>query len=136
MTKQSASRDTPALIAQIALLWIISEAARYIAALLPFPVPAGAIGLLMLFLLLYSGVLRLSWIERGAALLIRHLGLFLVPFAVGLMVFRDVIVAQGIALLVAVIASTAFGIAVTGWMSEVILHLMPGHPQSPQEHLP
>jgi holin-like protein len=136
MTRKSASRDTAALTAQVALLWIISEAARYIAAFLPFPIPAGAIGLLMLFLLLYSGWLRLSWIERGAALLVRHLGLFLVPFAVGFMVFRDVIAAQGITLLAAVIASTAFGIAFTGWMSEIVLHLMPGHPQSQQEQLP
>lgn len=124
-SKQTVLRNAAVLIAQIALLWLISEAARHAAALLPFPVPAGAIGLVMVYVLLCAGWLRLSWIERGAALLVRHLGLFLVPFGVGFMAFGDVMAAQGIALLAVLIASTAFGIGATGWMSGVALHLTP-----------
>ncbi len=123
--KQTALRNAAVLIAQIGLLWLTSEAARRAAALLPFPVPAGALGLVMLYLLLCAGWLRLSWIERGAALLVRHLGLFLVPFGVGFMAFGDVMAAQGIALLAVLIVSTAFGIGATGCMSEIVLHLTP-----------
>lgn len=135
-SKQTVFRDAATLTAQIAMLWLISETAGRVAALLTFPVPAGAIGLVMLYLLLRCGWLRLSWIERGAALLVRHLGLFLVPFGVGFMAFGDVMAAQGIALLAVLIASTAFGIGATGWMSVVALHLTQARPQSPQEELP
>ena len=118
-------RNIAGLLAQIAALWLISEAARYAAALLPFPVPAGAVGLVMLFVMLRAGWIRLAWIERGATLLVRHLGLFLVPFGVGFMACGDLMAAQGIALVTVLILSTAFGIGATGVMSEIVLHLTP-----------
>ena len=121
--KQTGLRGAAVLIAQVALLWLMSEAARRAAALLPFPVPGGAIGLVTLYLLLATGRLRLSWIERGASLLVRHLGLFLVPFGVGFMAFGELMAVQGIALLAVLIGCTAFGIGVTGLASGAVLHL-------------
>jgi holin-like protein len=120
---QTGLRDAAVLIGQIVLLWLMSEAARHAAALLPFPVPGGAIGLVMLYLLLATGWLRLSWIERGAILLIRHLGLFLVPLGVGFMAFWPLMATQGIALLAVLIGCTALGIGVAGSACAAGLHL-------------
>ena len=133
--RQSEVRGVAALIGQLGLLWLMSEEAAGAAALLPFPVPGGAIGLVMLYLLLSAGWLRLSWIERGAALLVRHLGLFLVPFGVGFMAFGELMSAQGVALVAVLIASTALGIGATGWASAIALRLSQ-LPARRQEDLP
>lgn len=111
------------LIGQIGLLWLLNEGARHAAAFFPFPIPGGAIGLAGLYLLLSSGWVRLSWIERGATFLVRHLGLFLVPFGVGFMAFGDVLSKQGVALLLVLVGCTAIGIAATGMASMGTLHL-------------
>ena len=124
--KRVVFRDIAALVAQIAVLSLISEVARLAAALSPLPVPAGAVGLVMLFLMLRAGWIKVAWIERGASLLVRHLGLFLVPFGVGFMAFGYLMAAHGAALLAVLIASTAFGIAATGLTGEIVRNLKPG----------
>ena len=104
--------------AQIVPLWLLSSMAQYIASLSPLPLPAGAVGLVLLFVLLCSGLVRPQWIEAGADLLIRHLGLFLVPYAVSFIAFSDLIAASGVAIAIVVLASTAVGIAVAGWAAQ------------------
>jgi holin-like protein len=106
--------------AQIASLWGLSWAAQAIAALSPLPLPAGAVGLAVLFALLCAGVVRAQWIETGADLLVRHLGLFLIPYAVSFMAFGELIAARGFAILGVVVASTAIGIAASGWAAQSV----------------
>lgn len=96
---------------QLLALWLLSRMAAALAELLPLPVPAGAIGLGLLFVLLASGLLRARWIEAGADLLVRHLGLFLIPYAVSFMAFGEQLHAAAIPLAVTVIAATAVGMA-------------------------
>ncbi|MDO2948543.1 CidA/LrgA family protein [Aeromonas simiae] len=60
-----------------------------LAALLPFPFPGSIIGMLILFLLLSTQLVRLAWVERGATLLLRHMGILFVPVAVGLVAWLE-----------------------------------------------
>ncbi|ALP42968.1 CidA/LrgA family protein [Aeromonas schubertii] len=60
-----------------------------ISALLPFAFPGSIIGLLILYLLLSLQLVRLSWVERGAGLLLRHMGVLFVPVAVGLVAWLE-----------------------------------------------
>jgi holin-like protein len=122
-TRRVVVRDAVALVAQIASLYLLSRIAEYVLARFAIPLPAGALGLALLFALLASGALPLAWIERGASLLVRHLGLFLTPYAVGLMAFGDLMLASGLALLVVLIASTASGMAATGWVAQAVTGL-------------
>jgi holin-like protein len=114
--KREAGRSL-VLLLQVFALWGLS----WLAAYLPLPIPPGAIGLGVLFALLSTGLVRLAWIERGAGFLVRHLGLFLIPYAVSLMAFGDLIADSGIVLLIAIVASTAVGIAVTGRTAQAVL---------------
>jgi holin-like protein len=98
---------------QVGALWLLSWIAQGIAALSPLPLPGGAVGLVLLFTLLCTGAVRARWIERGADVLVRHLGLFLVPYAVSFMA-RGELVSTGGALVLVIVASTAIGIASAG----------------------
>lgn len=116
-------RDAAILVAQVAALHLLSRVAEYVTTLFAIPLPAGALGLAALFALLASGTLQLTWIERGASLLVRHLGLFLIPYAVGLMAFGDLMLTHGLTLLVVLVASTAGGMAATGWVAQAVMAL-------------
>src|SRR5690625_5078432 len=51
---------------------------------LPFPVPGSVIGLILMFILLYSKMIRLEWVDDAAGLLLAFLGMFYVPYGVGI----------------------------------------------------
>lgn len=108
----------PQLGAQIGALWLVSLIAEAVVARLPVPIPAGAIGMAMLFALLCARLIPLAAIEHGATLLVRHLALFLVPYAVSIMAFADLMLASGIALAVSLIGSTLVGMAATGFAAQ------------------
>ncbi len=49
------------------------------------PIPAGVLGLLLFYGGLQLGVVKLTWVERAANLLLRHMVLLFIPLTVGLM---------------------------------------------------
>lgn len=62
---------------------------KALAALLPFPFPGSILGMLILFILLSLQIVRLSWVEQGGGLLLRHMGVLFVPVAVGLVAWLE-----------------------------------------------
>lgn len=64
-------------------------AGKALAALLPFAFPGSIIGMLLLFVLLSLQLIKLHWVEQGAGLLLRHMGVLFVPVAVGLVAWLE-----------------------------------------------
>ncbi|PJG57905.1 CidA/LrgA family protein [Aeromonas cavernicola] len=62
---------------------------KAVSAILPFTFPGSIIGMLLLFVLLSLQLIKLQWVERGAGLLLRHMGVLFVPVAVGLAAWLD-----------------------------------------------
>ena len=62
---------------------------KTLAALLPFAFPGSIIGMLLLFVLLSLQFIKLHWVEQGASLLLRHMGVLFVPVAVGLVAWLE-----------------------------------------------
>ena len=67
---------------QAMILSAVTFAAELIRLLLPLPVPASIYGLIMLFLLLKTGLLRLSQVEDVGNFLLEWMPLLLVPASV------------------------------------------------------
>ena len=105
---------------QIAALLLLSEVGHVVVSVLRLPVPGNLVGMLLLFVLLTAGVFRLEWVEAGASLLVRHLALFFIPIAVGLMAFGNLFVRYGVAIVVTLIISAAIGIWAAGFTSQVL----------------
>jgi holin-like protein len=78
------------------------------------------LGMVLLFVLLCLGAVRLEWIEAGASLLLSHLAFFFVPIAVGLMDLGDVWRSSGLALLFILVASAAAGILFAGLVTHLL----------------
>ncbi|MCT7655601.1 CidA/LrgA family protein [Oceanimonas sp. NS1] len=83
------------LIRDFAVILACLLAGKAVAAVLPFAFPASIIGLLLLFTLLSTQLVRLDWVHDGGQLILRHMALLFIPVAAGLLGYVDVL-SQGL----------------------------------------
>ena len=105
---------------QIVGLWLIYRLSVWIVARCHLPVPGNVLGMLVLFALLTTGVIKLEWFAGAADLLTKHLGFFFIPVAVGLMQWGDLLWRTGHWLLLALVLSTLAGLATTGGLLQLL----------------
>ncbi len=110
-------RQTWRLLWQTAVLAAIAWLADYAVRALALPVPGNVLGIVVLFILLATGVVKERWISEAASFLLRHLVFFFIPVAVGLMNWGEVFYDYGWVLLGAIVGSTALPLLVTGWLA-------------------
>ncbi len=97
-------------VAFLAGIYVASDAA---ARGLSLPVPGNVVGAIVLLALLRTKIVRLSWVENGAKLLLDHLGLLFVPAAVGAVAFKSEIGAHFGPLAAAIVISTVAAMIAT-----------------------
>jgi holin-like protein len=106
---------------QILGLWILNLTGVWIVERLALPMPGNLVGMALLYALLALGIAKLSWFEIAGSLLIRHLAFFFVPITVGLMDAGSLLAAWGLQIMLTLAASAAIGIALAGWVSQILL---------------
>ncbi len=80
------------------------------------PIPGGVLGLLLLYLALLFGVVRLGWVERAAIFLLRHMVLLFIPLTVGLMDMGGLLSRQAVAITASLLVSFLAVLLTTGLM--------------------
>ncbi|MCM3587366.1 CidA/LrgA family protein [Mesobacillus maritimus] len=113
-------KQTLLFLAQLFFLYLIYQGSSYIVSFLDLPIPASVFGMIVLYILLSNGIVKLHYIEVAASFLLKHLSLFFVPISVGLMDYGGLIQASGLQLLVMVAASTVIGLLVTGGLTQFL----------------
>ena len=113
-------------ILQVGYLYIILFVGNGISSLLHIPIPGSIIGLGLLFLLLQFKILKLEWIELGAALLLSELLLFFIPSAIGVMDYDALFGVQGMKVIAVIVGSGIVVMLATGYMSEWFGHRKKG----------
>ncbi len=96
----------------LALLLVLQAAGDGLAHALRLPVPGPVVGMVLLMAALRLERLRAP-VRAIAELLLAHLSLLFVPVGVGVVTHLDLLAHSGGALLVAIVASTWTGMAVT-----------------------
>ena len=99
----------------------VTFAAEIIKFFIPLPVPASIYGLILLFVLLKSGAVKLEQIEHVGGLLLELMPLLLVPASVSFLTVLDTI--QGILLPVLIMGfvGTVLVMLVTGAVSQALV---------------
>jgi holin-like protein len=92
---------------------------------LGFPIPGGVLGLLLFFVALSAGVVKLKWVERAAGLLLRHMVLLFVPLTVGLMEMGPVLSRHGLAIVASLLVSVTAVLVTTGLLGRWLLPALP-----------
>jgi holin-like protein len=82
---------------------------------LKLPLPSNVVGLLLFITALFLRIIKLSWVENAAQLLLKHMMLFFAPFIVGSIVFFPLFRSEAIVVIVGLLLSTFAVLLVTGW---------------------
>lgn len=107
-------------ILQVAALFLISMAMNKLAELLHLKIPGSILGIVLVFILLQTKVIKLEWIERGANWLLAELLLFFIPSAVGVMQYFPMLENDGLQILLVVILSTVIVMLSSGGVASGI----------------
>jgi holin-like protein len=70
------------IMIQIMVLFILSLLGTWLSSLIPIPIPASVIAMILLFAALSLGLLRKHYVADAAQFMLRHITLFFIPFGV------------------------------------------------------
>lgn len=108
------------ILKQIAIIFSICWISLVIEYFLPFSFPASVIGMILLFLLLMTGVLKIDRIQEKSDFLLSNMAFFFIPAGVNVMNYFDILKSTLVPLMVICIvttiltfAATAFGVSMT-----------------------
>lgn len=107
-------------IKQLLLIVTFSAVGELLAAVIPLPVPAAIYGLVLLFLALLTGLVKLEQVKDTAHYLISVMPLFFVVPTVKLLGYWDVIRPALIPICVILITSTVVVFAVSGIVTQLL----------------
>lgn len=102
----------------IAAVTFASEIVKYF---VPLPVPASIYGLILLFFLLKTGLLKLEQVEDAGGRLLELMPLLLVPASVSFLTALDTIRGMLLPALIMGLAGTAVVMIVTGRVSQAAI---------------
>ncbi|KAA9028582.1 CidA/LrgA family protein [Niallia endozanthoxylica] len=73
-------------ILQVLLLIGFLSLGNLVVTLLPIPLPGSTVGMLLLFLFLMTGIIKLEWVEKITSFQLKHLQLLFIPPIVSLII--------------------------------------------------
>lgn len=103
---------------QILLLLMFAWVGKWLSAVWQLHVPGSLIGMVLLFLCLQLGWIRLNWVEAGATLLFSQMILFFVPAIAGIMQYPWLLGIKGLLVLIVVVSGAALVMISTGVLAE------------------
>lgn len=101
----------------IAAVCFAGEAVHYF---VPLPIPASIYGMLILFLLLETGVLKVESIREVSTFLLDTMIIMFIPAGVGLMEYWGSIRDIWWKLIIVIVAVNAAVFAVSGWVTQAV----------------
>ena len=102
----------------ILLVSFLGELLKYV---IPLPVPASIYGLVILFILLEIGILKLDAVKETSVFLIEIMPLMFIPAGVGLMESWGDLNSMLLEVVVIILVSTVLVMGVSGKVTELVL---------------
>lgn len=112
------------ILKQVGLLFGLCWASLVVEAALPFAFPSSVIALILLLLLLLAKVVKPEHLREKSDFLLGNLPFFFIPACVGIVEYKDLLVENGLALVVICLVSTVVVYAVTAWSVQLTMRLL------------
>ena len=110
-------------IKQFGIILTITCVGEIIKTLVPLPIPGSIYGLILLFLFLMTGILKLEQVKDAGKFLIDIMALMFIPAAVGLMNSWEQLSGMLLPICVIVVSSTFFVMIVTGKATDLFIDM-------------
>lgn len=108
------------MIGQGAILWCIYWLGNQITTVTGLPIPGTVFGMILLFVLLACGILKLSYIQEAADFLLKHMLFFFIPVAVGLMEWGAVFYEHAVVLTAALLVGAVLPFFTVGIITQLL----------------
>ena len=108
-------------IKQVFIIMAVAFAGEVLNYFIPLPIPASIYGIIILFMLLETGLLKLASIRETAAFLVEIMPILFIPSAVGLIESWGIVSANLLAFLAMTIVSLLTVFAVSGRVTQAII---------------
>ena len=82
------------------------------------PIPGSVIGMVLLFLLLMLGIVKVNTLKTGASTLLVYMPLLFIPATVGVMDYFSLFVGKGFLAILAVLISTLLVMLISGLLGQ------------------
>ena len=89
--------------------------------ILPLPVPASIYGIVGMFILLYTGLVKVDQIKETSSFLIEIMSVMFIPAAVGLISSWDMLKSSWLSYLTVTLVSTVIVMAVSGLVTQLVI---------------
>ena len=109
-------KKTFIFIMQLFLLLIICELGIHLSDFFNLPIPGSVIGMLILFILLQTKILKVEWVDITASFLVKHLAFFFIPISVSLMTMGWLFLKYGLPLALTLLISLIIGFSISAWV--------------------
>lgn len=87
------------ILVQMAIFSGVLFVSDVISSFLPLPIPASVIGIILLFLALHTGIIKLAWVEDLGETFIANISFLFVPSSISLITSLDIIKGQELKIL-------------------------------------
>ena len=106
---------------QFVIILLVSFWGELLKYVIPLPVPASIYGLVILFILLETGILKLDAVKETSVFLIEIMPLMFIPAGVGLMESWGDLNSMLVEVVVIILVSTVLVMGVSGKVTELVL---------------
>lgn len=110
-------------INQVLIILLISFIGELLNYFIPLPIPGSIYGMILLFILLCTGVVKLHQIREVGNFLIDIMPMLFIPSAVGIMAQFEQLKSIWIEIIVITIVTTVIVMAVTGLTTQAIIRI-------------
>lgn len=89
-----------------------------------FPLPGTVAGMIIMFILLVCGAVKIKQIEKTAGFFLKFLPLFFIPVIVNLLNEKETFQTYGFKLILIIIITTLITLTATGLTAKLMLHIL------------
>ncbi len=112
------------IIKQTGIIFTVCWLSQVVARILPFEFPASVIGMILLFICLMTGFLKIEHIQEKSDFLLGNMAFFFIPAGVSIMNYFDVLKSSAVQLIIICVISTIITFAVTAYSVKLTIKLM------------
>lgn len=109
------------LLRQLAIILLIAYVGELVHTVFNLPIPGNVLGMLLLFIGLSTGIVKIKMIDTISNFLLEHLSFFFVPAGVGILACFPLLKDNWISFILVCILTTILIIVITGWTIQLYI---------------